>query len=111
MKMKFNIIAILVIICVLNTSKCFLRHYRPDSTLIGNDGIRFMQKAISTEEESKEKSQAGYKYNAELLVVKETDPAESDAQLTTAHIVLDKNGPLVTDLQTGKILSEMNYLE
>lgn len=108
MKMKFNIIALLVIICVLNTSKCFLRHYRPDSTLIGNDGIRFMQKAISTEEEN---SQAGYKYNGEILVVKETDPADSKPTWTTANIVLEKKSVHVLDQQTNKIIVSSDYIK
>ena len=109
--MKFNIIALLVITCFLNTSICFLRHNSPDATLIGNDGIRFMQKALSTEEENKEKSKAGYKYNGDLLVVKETDPADTKLTSQNAIIVLEKKTVNILDLKTNAIQVQADYLK
>jgi len=110
--MKFNIIAIFFILCFFKINLCFLRHYSPDATLIGNNGIRFMQKAsTNTEEEIKENNQGGYKYTSEVIVVKETDPADSKPLETKGKVVLEKRNVNLLDLATGKVKTSLNYLE
>lgn len=110
--MKFNIIALLYLTCFLNLSLCFLRHNSPDTTLIGNDGIRFMQKA-NTEEENKEKSQTtggGYKYNAEITVVKETDPEDTKPEPLKGKLEIAEHSLNYYDTK-GKIQTQVSFLE
>lgn len=109
MKMKFNIITLLIICFFFNKSLSFSRHSSPDATIIANDNIRFLQKSISSEDENKEKNKQNLKYNADIYIVSETDLESDKPQEQSSIIMLDKSGINIVD-NRNKLSSTTSYL-
>ena len=129
MKMKFNIIIIVTILCLFKTSLCFLKHSSPDTNLMRKNEIRFIEKELlgkntNTEVEKKMKikikenlktkekevDENQHKYNVEINIVKETDSDYAEPIVLKNPLVFGKKTLDLLDEITGNIQKSISYL-